>query len=400
MLIQEAIRRGYEVTFVCKSIDYYRGAPYSEVLSHVNHIFADTTDLGDAITHLLRLDSVSPLDALACVSEYHLINASIIAHVMGLVGPSVNGTISCRNKALMAHKLQEANVVIPASWLVIDGEETQKIVPELSFPVVAKPLDRSSSTNVKLINNSVELEEHAIVVAGEHRNNRGFSRLPYMLVQEYIPGMEYSVETLSRGSEIVFFGITEKHSTEPPYFVEMGHVYPAAISNSLAYAIRDTVKQALLAVGYTDGPAHTEVKINGTVPTVIEINPRLGGDLIPELIERSGGESLYSAYISWMLGTPRPAKQSSSKCAGIQFVVAPESGQLIRFDMGNEETEITRGATAKIGDIVYGPPQRSSHRLGHVIATGRTQKFVTKILTDQIKKIRIEVSSHVTHDIE
>lgn len=335
-----------------------------------------------------------------CVSEYHLVNSSIIANVMGLVGPSVTGTIACRNKALMAYKLQNAHIAIPLSWLMIDAEDTKHLRPELTFPVVAKPLDRSSSTNVKLVSNPVELAEHALVVAGMHRNNRGFARLPYMLVQEYIPGMEYSVETLSRGSEIVFFGITEKHSTEPPYFVEMGHVYPAPVSNSLTHAIRDTVTQALLAVGYTDGPAHTEVKIHGEVPVVIEINPRLGGDMIPELIERSGGESLYSAYFSWILGNQPPAKQSSSKYAGIQFLAVPQSGQLVRFDIGTQETEITLKTTAKVGDIVCGPPRRSSHRLGYVIATGRTKKVVTRILSEQTKKIRIEVNSNVAHDIE
>jgi biotin carboxylase len=109
------------------------------------------------------------------------------------------------------------------------------------------------------------------------------------LVEEYLRGPEYSVETLSQDGQHHVVGITQKQLGPAPLFVEVGHIHPAPLPEDQRRPIEELTTAFLTACGYRFGPAHTEVIWTPGGPRIVESQARLGGDRIPRLIELSTG---------------------------------------------------------------------------------------------------------------
>lgn len=48
------------------------------------------------------------------------------------------------------------------------------------------------------------------------------------IIEEYIEGAEYSVETISYQGTHTLLAITKKYTTGNPHYIEVGHLEPAA----------------------------------------------------------------------------------------------------------------------------------------------------------------------------
>jgi biotin carboxylase len=91
-----------------------------------------------------------------------------------------------------------------------------------------------------------------------------------------------SVETVALAAgDVRVIGITAKHLSPPPLFVEIGHDFPAALDQNESATVHKTALSALAAVGFDFGPAHTEIRLTQEGPVVVEINPWLAGGMIP-----------------------------------------------------------------------------------------------------------------------
>ncbi len=225
-----------------------------------------------------------------------------------------------------------------------------------------------------------------------------------MLVEEYVPGPEFSVETF--GVEVV--GTTAKHLGPAPWFVEYGHDFPAhpepaaldpfltatgcgegpyrALSATGCAEARVTgharevsgrgavgtlAIAAVEALGLDFGPAHTEIRLGPGGPVVIEVNPRLAGGRIPTLVQLATGIDLVGAAVDVAIGEPQPLPAPGPGHASIRFLVAQQAGRVRR-------TGGVAAATAVPGvidvAIAARPGQRVGgtgsflDRVGHVIA--------------------------------
>jgi biotin carboxylase len=191
------------------------------------------------------------------------------------------------------------------------------------------------------------------------------------LVEEYLRGPEYSVETLSRDGRHQVVGITQKQLGAPPLFVEVGHLHPAPLPNERRRSIEDLTTTFLTACGYQFGPAHTEVIWTAGGPRIVESQARLGGDRIPRLIELSGGLDIERAVFSTMAGRlPAAARHTASALVRF-FTVRPghvdgisglvEARQLDYVD--ELRLRLAPGDTAA-------PVRDSASRHGHLIVSG------------------------------
>jgi biotin carboxylase len=145
---------------------------------------------------------------------------------------------------------------------------------------------------------------------------------PY-LVEDYLTGPEFSVETLSCDGVHQVVGITAKRTTGPPGFVETGHVFPAPLPEPQATAVRRATTALLDRAGYRFGPAHTEVILTPRGPRIVESQARLGGDRIPLLIATATGFDIERAVFD-ALADGRPAPPPTPhRYAAIRFFRLP-----------------------------------------------------------------------------
>jgi argininosuccinate lyase len=83
----------------------------------------------------------------------------------------------------------------------------------------------SGSVGVRLCRSRHDAHAHAEDLLRRTVNERGEPEPPDVVIEEYVRGPEFSVEVLC-GRAI---GITAKHLSAEPYFVETGHDFPAPL---------------------------------------------------------------------------------------------------------------------------------------------------------------------------
>ena len=215
-------------------------------------------------------------------SDLAVIAVNHVANSLGLPGNSMESTRMSTNKHLMKLAFAKRGDPSPKSMLVDHSTDLSHL--EISYPAIVKPTDRSGSRGIRKVTNPADLNE-AVSAALE----QSFEKKA--LVEEYVEGMEYSVEYISYHGKHTFLAITEKYTTGAPCFIEIGHREPASISEETAARIKAVVEHALDTLEIRNGASHSELKIDAQgVITLIEIGARMGGDCIgSDLVRYSTG---------------------------------------------------------------------------------------------------------------
>jgi biotin carboxylase len=244
-----------------------------------------------------------------------------------------------------------------------------KAARELGFPLVVKPVCGSGSVGVKLCRSADELQEHAAALLKQRHNERGMPIPHGILLEEPVAGPEFSVESFD--DQIV--GITEKHLGAPPYFVETGHDFPALLSGTVEESVSRSTLDALRALGLGWGPAHTELRLTVRGPTIIEVNPRLAGGFIPELVRKAQAIDLIAETIRRVAGQRPTIRKFDHRHASIRFILPDRDGVLVTVEGLDRIREIPGVDEARL----YIKPGESllrrgdfRDRIGHVITTG------------------------------
>ncbi|MFF8832189.1 acetyl-CoA carboxylase biotin carboxylase subunit family protein [Streptomyces sp. NPDC015131] len=137
------------------------------------------------------------------------------------------------------------------------------------------------------------------------------------LVEEYLPGPQYAVDTLSVDGMHQVAGITATRTTGPPRFETVSHTHPAPLGDRAEAEIRSAVCALLDLAGFESGPAHTTVVRAPAGTRVLSARPGIGGDGIPRLVELAGGTDLEAeAFRALGGGLLRPTAARRTALAG------------------------------------------------------------------------------------
>ncbi|MER6458776.1 ATP-grasp domain-containing protein, partial [Streptomyces sp900105245] len=283
-------------------------------------VVVDTAD-GDALwAAVQRLAAGQRIAGVLSSSEYYVATAADLAARLGLPGPSADAVRACRDKSVQRRTLAEAGVPVP--WFSVAGEVAEAVAAAQwrGGPVVVKPVQGSGSLGVRLCRDTGEVAAHARGLLAATVNERGLSTPARVLVEQYLTGPEFSVEVFGEHAVVT----VAKHVGAPPAFVETGHDVPAVPAAADAAALVDSAVHAVKALGLGWGAAHVELRLDAGVARVIEVNPRLAGGMIPELVRRARGVDLVGAQVRAGLGLPVDLTDAAGAAgaASIRFLTA------------------------------------------------------------------------------
>ncbi len=286
-----------------------------------------------------------------------------VAERMGLPGNSYVASMKANDKFLMREAFSRAGIKCPKYLRINCVEDALSGV--WSFPVIVKPCDRSGSLGVAKAMTADELADGA-------QKALAFSFKHQAIVEEYIEGREVSVEFISHRGHHYPLTVTDKVTTGSPHFVELEHHQPANLSQDVYDRLYATTKQALDALGITDGASHTEFRITENDEIfIIELGARMGGDFIgSDLVRLSTGYDFVKGVIQVALGEFTIPEFSKRRCSGVYFLcketerLLPVFNGVTRppfiFEMektGNELKEVTCSAD-RSGYLVYQADKR------------------------------------------
>lgn len=203
----------------------------------------------------------------------------------GLGGTPFQVSALFKDKLAMRRHLRQEGIAGVAAADVTGLADIEEFGREYGYPVVLKPIDNTASRGVVVIERAEDVPgswEYASGLRDRDDLKLGqFFPVGRLLVEEYIPGPEYSVETFSFAGRHSVVSITEKYTNG---VVEAAHALPARLSAESDAEVCDYVRGFLGAMGLRDGVAHTEIKISPQGPRVIESHDRIAGERIPELV--------------------------------------------------------------------------------------------------------------------
>lgn len=234
---------------------------------------------------------------ITTATDKPLVMMARVAETLHLPFYSVETAQASTDKFLMKKKFQEFGIPCAKGFIINTPEEFENFNhTQLEFPVIVKPRDNSGSRGVILCNDEIGLR-NAFAEAMEN------TRKSSVLVEEYIDGQEYSIESVHYDGKSEVIQFTEKRTTEFPYNVELGHIQPANISEDNKNKIREIVEKIAEALSFNNCGSHTELKIGSRGVVVIETSPRLGGDFITStLVPLSTGIDIDDVLIDISLG--------------------------------------------------------------------------------------------------
>jgi biotin carboxylase len=342
------------------------------VLSDAN----ETKDVAEMLAAAGDVAAREPLDGALAWDEARVLQVAKVAEAFGLPGGDPAAALRTRDKHQTREALDAAGVPQARSILVATLGEALDAAGQIGYPVVLKPRAMGGSLGVVRADSPAELAakfEFArdCEVPGSWRYDQG------VLVEQYIAGPEISVDSAVYHGELMPMFVARKRIGYPPYFEEVGHVVDAADPLLTEPELASVMRAAHAALAFTDGMTHAEYKLTPDGPKVIEVNARLGGDLIPYLGLRASGLDPGLAAAAVACGQRPELKADRSAVAGVQFFYPAQDDtaiEAVRFDAASlpAGTDLAVPLAGR-GDVMSPPPKGTmSGRVAFVTVLAET----------------------------
>lgn len=291
-----------------------------------------------------------------CWDEPLVMPAAELAAEFGVPGLSVPGVHGCRDKYSARTRLTEGGLRQPAFTMAADLAAARAAAARIGYPVVVKPRALGASMGVVLARGEPELDGAFQVASGASL----VGDEPYRggaIVEEYAVGPEVSVDGAVHKGEYLPMFLARKRTGAHPYFEELGHVVDASDPLLEAPALIDTLARGHRVLGIEDGITHAEVRLTERGPVIIEINGRVGGDLIPFLGKLATGIDPGEVMVDVALGRRPDITRRARGAVGIRFGY-PEQDCLVRSVRVPEAAPglVTASAMVEAGTTLRLPP--------------------------------------------
>jgi carnosine synthase len=182
-----------------------------------------------------------------------------------------------------------------------------------------------------------------------------------LLLEEYLDGVEFDVDLVLQDGACVFSSVSQNWPTAEPSFQETGLHCPAdhnpkAVKRLVGLAV-DTAQR----FGFRRGVLHIEGKCTSRGPRIIEVNARMGGGRVFEMVRDVWGVDLVEAQLRACLDLPQDLKPSRKPRVHIvdSIVYAPRTGRLAALPLPERAPQgcisLDLDVDAQVGDEVVGP---------------------------------------------
>ncbi len=305
-----------------------------------------------------------------------------------LSGISKEIAIRATNKHLMREAFEKYGAPSPKSILTKDEEDAWNVFfNDFDTNAILKPSRNSGSRGIAKVEKGISKEEFVNL----YQRALDESRDRQVLIEQFIEGPEFSVEVIVWQGEPHVLAVTDKKTTEAPFFVELGHNQPSVFPEAFQQKLKDGAIAGCKALGLTNCAAHCELKIQNGEAYLMEIGARMGGDFIStELTHLSSGIDMVAATIDVVLGI-EPDLKPKAKGQGVCIrYFTPQAGFLKAIE-GTESLNRSFVYDAEIyhqvGDVI--PEVRSSlDRSGHVIVTAETAEIAIGLADNLINQVK------------
>ncbi|CAH1385735.1 ATP-grasp domain-containing protein [Candidatus Nitrotoga sp. M5] len=290
--IQYALEQGHRV-FTC---DYLPENP-GHRLAHESFIVS-TTDK-EAVLELakrLKIDGI-----VAYASDPAAPTAAFVAEQMGLPGNPYQSVLTLTRKDLFRTFLKKHGFNVPRSQSFYVREEARVWLNKIGMPAFIKPVDSSGSKGVTRLTDLAKFDE-------AFDCSLVYSREKMVVIEEQIIRSHHQIagDGFILNGELIFWCWADEHFDKLCNgLVPIGESFPTQHPNYLLAIAQAESQRLLTLLGMKTGALNFDFVFteDGRL-FFLELGPRNGGCLIPEVIRYATGMDLIKCTVDAALGLP------------------------------------------------------------------------------------------------
>jgi len=305
--------------------------------------------------------------------------AARVAAALELPGNSPASVDAARSKIRMREVSARLGLPTPRAQRVRSLDELFAAATQIGFPAVVKPEFGASAMGCvrvdsfdslpgvyRLVRDVVRPETDGIFRAGND-----------LLLEEYLDGVEFDVDLVMQDGACVFSSVSQNWPTAEPSLQETGLHCPPDHGRRAVRKLVDLSVRTVQAFGLGRGVLHVEGKCTSRGPRIVELNTRMGGGRIHQVVEAVWGVDLIEAQVRSSLDLGQALRPSRRpRCAVVNAIVhAPATGRLEALPIGEpapgEAGFMAVDVQTEIGQRVHGPEHTFATPLAEVTVSGK-----------------------------
>jgi biotin carboxylase len=358
-------------------------------------------DPGDPDRSASRLVAAAgQVDAVVAVDTPMLALAAAVAARLGLAHNPVDAVAAATDKTQQRRCWADAGIAQPAFRVVpaaASADSLRHAAARVGYPCVVKAVSLSASQGILRANDPAG----AVAAAGRIRRILATAGRPGnepLLIEEYVPGWELSIDGLLDGGDLTVTAVFDKPGTpEGPTFEETVLITPSRLPRRLLATAVGTAGRAARALGLRHGPIHAELRIDDrrgqARPVMLELAARSIGGLCSRALRFGGGQSLEELVLASALGWPVSPRRLPGT-SGVLMLPIDRAG-VLRAVEGRAEAAAVPGITGLTITIPIGQPVRplpeGERYLGFVFAEGEDHQQVDHALATARERLRVVI---------
>ncbi len=271
-------RLGVDVIHVQSTPELNPSTLLPDLTAYVDNVVCADETAVNATVDALR---AYPLVAVLAGQEPGVPLADTLSERLGLATNGSAQSICRRDKFHMIEAVRAAGLHAAEQCSSADVEELVGWAERRGrYPVVVKPLSSASTDHVVICRDAAHVREAgAAVLAARDIYDCANTRV---LVQSYLAGTEYIVDTVSVDGQHYVCGVWqyEKRRLESGKNIYDKDILLAESAEPVS-ALTAYASQVLAALGIRHGPAHVEIIMTSEGPALVEVGARLNGNMNP-----------------------------------------------------------------------------------------------------------------------
>lgn len=260
------------------------GSAHAPGLAQADHSLV--VDIRDAalVVDAVAGSGIKPAGAIAFCNEAGMLTTAALRKHFDLPGARGTVTRALTNKGLQRARWTSAGLPCPLWSVVRSAEEVPAALMRIGALAIFKPVDSAGSRGVSVVAPGTPWQpafEAALKgsSAGE------------VIIEAFITGIEHTVETFTHRGLTHVLAVTEKKKVPGTSNTVACELATAQLGKPRHREVCDVVTRALNALGYTDGPGHTEFLLD-----------RDGRIFLVESAGRGGGFMVADGIVPWTSG--------------------------------------------------------------------------------------------------
>jgi biotin carboxylase len=380
-----AIKRAKELGCYVITCDYLPNNPGHAFADEYHNVSTTDREAVLALARSLNLDGI-----LAYASDPAAPTAAYVAEMFGLPGNPYLAVEILSRKDLLRQFMHEHGFRAPKAISSSSYREALEFHQSLQSDSIIKPVDSSGSKGIFRLSKGKSFE-------GLFHEAMRFSKLGLVVVEEFIEKLGYQIggDGFLVDGQLVFRCFGDIHFSKTNPLLPCSVSLPSSHEPDIIQRVHSEVQSLLSAIGMQTGALNFDILVNKSKEVcILEIGPRNGGNMIPELTELCTGVDMKTYSIRAALGLDCSGLQlGEERKAFAHYVVhAPLDGVVQSVEQSKQLRSCIRYEhyNFKPGDQVE-RFNSSANRLGVLLLEHADQHALIELIDHMHEHLRINL---------